>query len=328
MPGEESQTATGSSDEKSNNIWSLLPSFDPTTDDAREYRDKVIFLHSICPARDRSMLAPRLAMLCKGTAWSQVKALDATKLMDAESGVKVLLQALATWDESAELQTYEKFEKAIYKTQQKNDESTMSFVNRLTVAFHELGDQTTIKELRAFILLRQSGLSSEDKRKVITMTGGDMEAKKIEQAMRTLSTRILASGTEMRKKVYPANYVEEDFDEANLVDDGIDEEALLEQWAEQGDEDALFVTEYEEQVLDLVQELPEMANCFSAYAAARNRLKERVQNRGFWPNRSAKGGRGKGQNGGKSRGRGTSARRSLSDRIANSNCRICGRKGH
>ena len=328
MPGEESQTATGSSDEKGNNIWSLLPSFDPTTDDAREYRDKVIFLHSICPARDRSMLAPRLAMLCKGTAWSQVKALDATKLMDAESGVKVLLQALATWDESAELQTYEKFEKAIYKTQQKNDESTMSFVNRLTVAFHELGDQTTIKELRAFILLRQSGLSSEDKRKVITMTGGDMEAKKIEQAMRTLSTRILASGTEMRKKVYPANYVEEDFDEANLVDDGIDEEALLEQWAEQGDEDALFVTEYEEQVLDLVQELPEMANCFSAYAAARNRLKERVQNRGFWPNRSAKGGRGKGQNGGKSRGRGTSARRSLSDRIANSNCRICGRKGH
>ena len=30
MPGEESQTATGSSDEKGNNIWSLLPSFDPT----------------------------------------------------------------------------------------------------------------------------------------------------------------------------------------------------------------------------------------------------------------------------------------------------------
>jgi hypothetical protein len=43
-------------------------SFDPATDDPREYVDKVKFIHSICPAKDKPMLAPRLVMLMKGTA--------------------------------------------------------------------------------------------------------------------------------------------------------------------------------------------------------------------------------------------------------------------
>ena len=53
---------------------------------------------------DRPMLAPRLALLCKGTAWSQVKNLDSAKLTDGKTGYKTLLLALPTWEESAELQ--------------------------------------------------------------------------------------------------------------------------------------------------------------------------------------------------------------------------------
>ena len=212
------------------------------------------------------MLAP-IAMACKGTAWSQVKLIEAGKLTDPEQGVEVLLKALSSWDEAAELQTYERFEKAIYKVMQKNDESTMSFVNRLAVAFHELGDKVTVKELQAFILLRQSSLTSGDKRKVITLSGGTMEVNKIEQSMRTLSTKILTSGSEMKKRVYPANYVEaEDADDAFFAEDGPDEEGLFTQLAEEGDEDALFVSEYEGQILDYIQEMPEMAECFSACA--------------------------------------------------------------
>ena len=79
--GEATQGAAAT-DDKYSGIWGLLPSFDPTTDDPREYKDKVTFLHQICPQKDRAMLAPRLAMQCTGTAWAQVKSLDATTLTD------------------------------------------------------------------------------------------------------------------------------------------------------------------------------------------------------------------------------------------------------
>ena len=79
----------------------------------------------------------------------------------------------------------------------------------------------TLQEIRAFILLRQSSLPSEDKRKVITLTGGAVAADKVENAMRTLSTRILTSGMEAKKRVYPANYVdaEDHHDEAFVMED-------------------------------------------------------------------------------------------------------------
>ena len=155
MPGEEAGSSSSGgqgSDDRSSGVWTLLPSFDPSADDPREYRDKVKFLRQICPVKDKGMLAPRLAMLCKGNAWAQVKTLDAAKLTDPEKGVDELLQALASWGEAANLQTYDKCAKALCRIQQKNNETTMSYVNRLAVAFHEMGEALTVKELKAFHL--------------------------------------------------------------------------------------------------------------------------------------------------------------------------------
>jgi hypothetical protein len=42
------------------------------------------------------------------------------------------------------------------------------------------------------------------------MTGGQMDQSKIEQAMRTLSTRVLLGTVEVKRKVYPTNFVESD----------------------------------------------------------------------------------------------------------------------
>ena len=80
------------SEDKGNHVWTLLPSFDPAVDNVREYIEKVKFIDSICLKNDRPMLAPRLAMLCRGTAWGQVKNLKSEDLMDATNGVKNLLQ--------------------------------------------------------------------------------------------------------------------------------------------------------------------------------------------------------------------------------------------
>ena len=137
---------------------------------SKEYADKFRFLWGICPGKDRPMLAPRLALLCKGTAWSQVKNLDSAKLTDGKTGYKTLLLALPTWEESAELQIYNHFGRAFYKTVQKPDETAMSYVNRINVAFQEVGMETTVKAVKAFVILRQSGLSVEDKKRVMCMT--------------------------------------------------------------------------------------------------------------------------------------------------------------
>ena len=48
----------------------------------------------------------------------------------------------------------------------------MSYVNRINVAFQEVGMETTVKAVKAFVILRQSGLSVEDKKRVIAMSGG------------------------------------------------------------------------------------------------------------------------------------------------------------
>jgi hypothetical protein len=41
----------------------------PAVDNVREYVEIVKFIEGACPERDKAMLAPRLAMFCKGTAW-------------------------------------------------------------------------------------------------------------------------------------------------------------------------------------------------------------------------------------------------------------------
>jgi len=264
------------SEDKGSHIWTLLPTFDPAVDNVKEYIEKVKFIDSICPKKDRPMLAPRLAMLCRGTAWGQVKSLASSDLTDPENGVKSLLAALSSWEESTEMKTYEQFEKAVYRTVQKTDESSMSYVNRLQVAMDELGAKS-LKEFHAF-LLRQSILSPEDKKRVLTMTNGDMDTKKIEQSMRTLATNILSSG-ENRKKVYPTNFVEP---EVGFVaadpdgssgaglnnyypeDDEVDHE-LVEHLAAQGDSDALNVVAFERDLEEMFQEVPDLHQALVSY---------------------------------------------------------------
>ena len=48
--GPEGATPTvAAGDEKSNSLWNVLPTFDPSVDDPKEYVDKVKFLHGVCP---------------------------------------------------------------------------------------------------------------------------------------------------------------------------------------------------------------------------------------------------------------------------------------
>ena len=333
-----------SGEEKSSGIWSMLPSFDPAVDNARDYIAKVRFIDGICPKRDRPMLAPKLAMMCRGTAWHQVRALRPELLIDPTNGVKHFLAALQSWEETSELKTFELFEKAIYKTTQRPDESTQSYVNRLMVAFDEVGPDTTLKSVVAFVLLKQSCLSHEDKKKVLTMTSGVMETTAIEGAMRSLSTNVLnSSGGQEKKKVYPINFTEpddvdssKDFNPAyamNLEDDEEANEETIESMASWGDSDALAVQAFEKDLEDLLQEVPDLHTALVSYHEARARINERKKNRGFWP--AGQKGSGKGYKSGFAgnnykgfRKGGSKGKDELLQRIARTHCKKCGELGH
>eukprot|EP00435_Cladocopium_sp_Y103_P037269 s436_g9.t2 len=285
------------------------------------------------------MLAPRLAMLCKGTAWNQVRSIPAEKLTSAETGVTSLLEALASWEETEEMVTFEKFERALYKVLQKSDESTMSFTNRLNVAFSDLGDNVKLADFKAFILLRQSSLSNEDKRKILTMTGGKMEVKAIEQSMRSLATRILTGQNEPKKKVYPTNYIEEESSDlqdslepawhaaSTGYDEDIDDSDLVEQLASQGDSDALVIQSFEQDLEDLFQSTPDLQSALVSYQEARVKLSERKKFRGLRPS-SAKGFHAKGKGKNKKGFMKGGSKSSLLERISKTNCKLCGERGH
>ena len=319
-----------SNEDRQSSIWSLLPSFDPAVNEPREYVEKVKFLRAVCPAKDRAMLGPRLAMLMKGTAWGQVKALDPAKLADPSSGVDLLLQAISKWDDTEELQAYDRFEKAIYRVSQKTDETSMSYINRLEVAFQEMG-HVSIEDVKAFIILRQSVLTAEDKKKILVMTQGEMSEKKVSQAMRQLSTKVLTGSADVRKKHYPANFVEDDDDEVHhtvpVEEEVWDEESAMQYLLDTGDEDAAMVAEFEDQVIETCQSSPDLANCFSAYSDARGRIRDKLKSRGFWPPKSKGKGKFPVRKGIGKSGFGKK-RQYLAERIASSHCRLCGAKGH
>ena len=324
-------------DQKGSHLWSLLPSFDPSTDEIKEYVEKVRFLQGICPQADKGMLAPRLSMLCRGTAWQQVRNIPAGTLTDPKKGVDALLAALSSWEEISEMQTYEKFEKALFKVSQKSDEAVNSYVNRLQVAFSDLDDKMTVKDVQAFLLLRQSALSIEDKKKVLTMVNGPLTLKGVEKAMRALSTKILVGAVE-KKKIYPANYVEPEIPEGDPApssafmtsswteDEECDQETIN-YMANMGDNDATTIQEFERDLEEAMQEIPDLQQAMVTHLEARQRITEKKKSRQFWPSQGSFSGKSSQKGFGKKRGKG-GGKASLLDRIARSFCKVCGKKGH
>ena len=189
----------------------------------------------------------------------------------------------------------------------------------------------TVKDVQAFLLLRQSALSVEDKKKVLTMVNGPLTLKEVEKAMRALSTKILV-GTAEKKKIYPANYVEPENQEnettpssafvtSSWTEDEECDQETINYLANMGDNDASTIMEFERDLEEAMQEIPDLQQAMVTYLEARQRKKKSRQ---FWPSHggkpSSKGfGKRKGKGGGKA---------SLLDRIARSYCKVCGKKGH
>ncbi|CAE7909075.1 RE2, partial [Symbiodinium sp. KB8] len=326
--------------------WAAIPKFIPGTTDVTEYSRKLEFLAAMWPREHLSLLAPRAALQVEGTAFKKISSLSPEKLKsNDESGIKLLVSTLGrSWGKTDLEAKYDVFEKALYGTVQKPDETNDSYLARHDVHFEELLSQgVTFEQVRAYILLRQSQLSTEDRKKIIVEMGGSLEYKKVCSSIRLLGSRFFADlqGQKTAKtRTYDANLVEdappEESDRAygafsaSAADEGEIEldDSFLEIMVASEDQDALQVQAFEEELENFFQDTPELQEALVSYIEARSRLLAKKKSRGFWPigagKGSTKGGRGfKGS--GKGKGK---HREQLLARIARSTCRICGEKGH
>ena len=108
--------------------------------DLTEWSRKVEFLASLWPPEQPHLLAPRVALQCEGSAFQRVARLDPKKLRVGNlEGVKAIVEALGgIWGKSRLEDKFERFERAIYSTVQRADETHESYLARHDHQFEEL----------------------------------------------------------------------------------------------------------------------------------------------------------------------------------------------
>eukprot|EP00435_Cladocopium_sp_Y103_P057800 s570_g20.t1 len=168
-----------------------------------EYTKKLEFLAGLWPPEHLSHLAARAAMMCKGSAFKRVMRIDPPKLkVNSTEGVKLLVTTLGgIWGKSNLEEKFERFERAIYTTVQRQDEAHESYLARHDFHFEELLQMGVgISEVRAYVLLRNSGLGSEDKKEMIVDAQGNLEYKNIVSALKLLGSKFFHEMVSTQKK--------------------------------------------------------------------------------------------------------------------------------
>jgi hypothetical protein len=237
---------------------------------------------------------------------------------------------------------FDEAEQALYHCQQKNDESNDSYLARSEILWSRLlARKISLEELQAFIVLRGSSLAPEDKKRVILESdrdgAGKLTNQKVSEAIRMLGATFFMDMTGQRRgktKVYDQTVLTaedvSDSAEGLMAADDMTEEDFVDTLITEGeDEDAAMIADFEAAASDVIQEDLEMAQAYTAYMEARRRLSEKYRNRGFWPTSKGSTSFTKGKfsgGGGKSFGKGSKfgkGRKTLQDRILQSNCRAC-----
>ena len=331
-----------------NQLAILVPTFDPAKDDLKTFTQKIELLTTAWPENRYGELATRIILNCSGSAFQKLQLCRDEVTKNEKKSVAKIIEILGgSWGQIDLERKYESAEKALYRCVQKQDESNDSYLARADILWTEvLSKGMKLEELQSYVTLRGSGLTPEDKKRVVveshSSAGSVLTIKKVSEAIRMLGAGFFHDVTGQRRsktRTYDATaMVTEDDDiyegaswEPAMMtqeDHVADDDDLLETLIADGDSDAAFIAEFEGAANELLQSDGELAGCYTAYMDARKRLAEKAKHRGFWPLSRSKG-KGKGVKGkfGKSSFKGNS-KKSLAHRIMNSTCRRCGQVGH
>ena len=345
-----------------NQLATLVPSCDPSKDDLEQYTQKVELLCDVWPSTKYNELVTRLILQCTGTAFQKLSLHRTELLSNEKKSIQKLVQLLGGhWGKIGLETKYEAAERALFRCQQRPDETNDSFLARADVYWSDLLSKGMgLSELQAYIVLRGSLLTGEDKKKVLIERNaaetGKLTLEKVTQSVRMLGAGFFHDITGQKKqkgKTYESTALTVDSGgDADLQMEGdqpstmfaagsdeVDFEDFIADLANNGDEDAVLLADFEaascEVAQDAIQEDADLTAAFTAYTDARRRLGERFRNRGFWPiNPSLGKGKGKG-NSGRGKGKGSfgsfgkgGQRKTIQQRMLETNGRICFKKGH
>ena len=284
----------GSSSGVNSQLASLVPSFDPAKDDLQTYQKRVQLVLAAWPKNRLTELVMRLILNCHGSAFDKLQLHQSELMENSEKAVQSIITLLGGhWGKIGLEKQYEDAETALFHTVQHADESNDSYLARSDVYWSKLlARKLDLKDLQAYILLRGSTLSPEEKKKVILESDQSLEGQltvgKVSEAIRVLGASFfndMAGGKRATKtKVYSATTLaaEEEYDEANVAQqDDLGEDELLECLLSEGDPDATLISDFENAVSDMVQEDSTLAAAYTTYQDARRRLADKSKYRGF-----------------------------------------------
>ena len=336
----------------SNQMAMLVPSFDPSKDDMTIYQQKVEMLVQVWPPKKMPELVTRLILSTTGSAFQKLQLQHQEMCSHQDTkGVQQLITILGgQWGRIALERRFEDIERALYQCSQIQDEAPDSYLARADVMWSKLkARKLDLEEVQAFVVLKGAALTAEDKKRVILDADSSLEGaltyKKVSEAVRLLGAGFFQDLTGARKsnktKVYTqetlslvaeAQNLEESTENPTMVTCD-DEDELFETLLAEGDEDAIYIADYESAIMELVQNDPDIGSAYSVYTEARRRLTDKFKARGFFPTSGNQKGsqswsKGKGYGGGKNKGKGKGSRRSLQTRIMETYCKNCWRKGH
>ncbi|CAK9030033.1 unnamed protein product [Durusdinium trenchii] len=242
--------------------WAQIPHFVAGETNLEDFAKKLVFLSSTWPEEHIQHLGPRVVLQCDAIAFKKVSQIPTERLKSKE-GCKAILDALGVqWGRFKTEDRYLKFERAIYSTQQKTDESNDSYIARHEACFEDLlqkDHEVTLKEIQSYVLIRHSSLSSEEKKRIIVDSNGILKYETTREAIRLLGSRFfqdLQGASRGKLKTYDVHSVEEDHDTSsdnhNAKGDGVyvNEEIDEEKRAARGNEMASMAEDY-------LAELPE-----------------------------------------------------------------------
>ena len=349
MSGAETSEASDGQGGISNQLATLVPSFDPSKDELLEYQQKVELLLMAWPQNKIRELVTRLVLNCKGSAFQKLQIHQQELLTGETKTVHRLIELLGGhWGKIGLERKFEDAERALFQTCQKSDEANDSYLARADILWSRLlSRKMKIEELQAYILLRGSLLSPEEKKKVIIDSDnsleGELTIKRVSDSIRMLGAgffhEVTGQKRAQRVKIYDqSTLVAQDIHDGDetLAAQGTSEfpeeiyteEDFVDQMAQEEDQDAIFIADFENTATEILQSDPELSGAFSAYTEARKRLSDKFKNRGFWPTSSSswKSSGGKGKS--KTKGKFGKYRKTLQERILSSYCKACNRKGH
>ena len=223
-----------------------------------------------------SELATRIVLNTKGSAFQKLQLHQAELFTGDRKGIERIVSLVGGSFGQVDLEKkFEIAERALYRCVQKADETADSFLERSDNTWTELlGKKMAPAELQAYVILRGSRLAGDDKKRVLVESGaeddGTLKMIKVQAAIRMLGSTFFQDYTYGKKDKNQKTHdhtaflaeehddAAEDWPRSNYDDWGDDD---FEHLAGE-DDDAALVVQFENAMLDSLQEDRELSAFF------------------------------------------------------------------